>query len=245
MINLKEISADKFEENGGKILKGYTVKNIKIENEKIHMELKVTSNNTSSDSQLADKNLKKKFKEVKLRIKRVKEYLFSWERSQMIKELEKANVPYVKMPIKKTNLLLKNPNFQEAVKLFEYIYNFYLNNDQKKKNDLNSNGDELVKNYLDHTMLINYSVLDSMSRKKREQKDKVRKYAVSILKEQIRKTLELLIKSGIEISEQELLGVIAQEMKSEKDNRLVGADDVKKKFKSAMDDYLERMQENL
>ena len=36
-----------------------------------------------------------------------------------------------------------------------------------------------------------------------------------------------------------------KEKKAEKKERLVGSDDVKKKFQSAMDEYLERMQKNL
>ena len=39
--------------------------------------------------------------------------------------------------------------------------------------------------------------------------------------------------------------LVAKELKEEKSDRLVGADDVKKKFKSAMDEYLERTQEYL
>ena len=217
----------------------------KYETERIHIELRITSNDLSYEGQLSDKNFQKKIKDIRTRIKRVKEYLSSWERSQMVKELDKLRVPFVKMPLKKTNLILKNPNFQESVKLFEYIYNYYSNNDNVRKNNIETDGDELIKKYLDQAFLINYSVMDSMSRKKRDQKDKINKYAVSILKHQIEATLELINKSGNEISEEELLGIIASELKSDKENRLVGADDVKKKFKNAMDEYLERMQENL
>ena len=39
--------------------------------------------------------------------------------------------------------------------------------------------------------------------------------------------------------------MIAQEIKNERAQRLVGAEDVKKKFQSAMDDYLERTKEYL
>ena len=41
------------------------------------------------------------------------------------------------------------------------------------------------------------------------------------------------------------INMIAQEIKNERNQRLVGADDVKKKFKSAMDEYLERTKECL
>ena len=49
----------------------------------------------------------------------------------------------------------------------------------------------------------------------------------------------------MKINDEELLGIIAKEIKNEKKERIVGSDDVKKKFQSAIDEYLERTQENL
>ena len=45
--------------------------------------------------------------------------------------------------------------------------------------------------------------------------------------------------------EKKLLEMVARSLNEEKSDRLVGVDDVKKKFKNAMDEYLERMQDVL
>ena len=50
---------------------------------------------------------------------------------------------------------------------------------------------------------------------------------------------------GIDIEEKKLLEMVAKSLNEEKNDRLVGVDDVKKKFKNAMDEYLERMQDVL
>ena len=63
--------------------------------------------------------------------------------------------------------------------------------------------------------------------------------------EQINRTLELLKNSGIDVSKDELLSLISKELNKPKKNRLVGVEDVKNKFKSAMDEYLERTQDYL
>ena len=47
------------------------------------------------------------------------------------------------------------------------------------------------------------------------------------------------------IDEEKFLSMISKEIKQEKQERLVGIDDVKNKFKNAMDEYLERIQGNL
>ena len=98
---------------------------------------------------------------------------------------------------------------------------------------------------MDHSFLIDYLVLDSLVPSKREQKKKMAKNAVLLLREEIRRIVDLLLSAGIEITDEELLNMIAKEIKKDKSERLVGMDDVKKKFKNAMEEYLERAQEYL
>ena len=71
------------------------------------------------------------------------------------------------------------------------------------------------------------------------------KYAIVMLSEEIKRIVDLLLSCGIKITEEEIMKLVAQELKDDKSDRLVGADDVKKKFKSAMDEYIERTQEYL
>ena len=50
---------------------------------------------------------------------------------------------------------------------------------------------------------------------------------------------------GMNIDEDKFIAMILKEIKQEKQERLTGVDDVKKKFKNAMEEYLERTQSNL
>ena len=77
------------------------------------------------------------------------------------------------------------------------------------------------------------------------QKKTMTEYALVILTEEVHRIVSLLLSSGVKITDEELLALIAKEIKAEKKERLVGSDDVKKKFQTAMDEYLERMQKNL
>ena len=77
------------------------------------------------------------------------------------------------------------------------------------------------------------------------QKKTMTEYALVILTEEVHRIVSLLSSSGVKITDEELLALIAKEIKAEKKERLVGSDDVKKKFQTAMDEYLERMQKNL
>ena len=161
----------------------------------------------------------------------------------MMKDLSKAHIPLIKPPVKKTNIILKNPNFRIAVALWEYLNKFEEEEDSKE--NLNNNGSEILQGFLDHSFLVDFFVLDSMVNYKREQKKRMASYAIVLLTQEIHRIIDLLLSCGINISEEDLLRMIANELKEENNNRLVGADDVRKKFKNVIDEYLERAENNL
>lgn len=209
--------------------------------ERVSIELRIESETFPSDK--TDKKLREEIKKAKIRIKRVKDYISSWQHSAMVKELTKSHVAFINPPIKMTNIFLKNPNFQVALKLYDYLQK-YNNNDDNSRTNIEKDKDPL-QGFLDHSFLIDFCVLDSISKSKREQKEKMSQYAIVLLKEEIHRAVSMLLNCGIEITDEQLLSMISNELKKEKNNRLVGAEDVKKKFKSAMDEYLERMQDYL
>ena len=241
---------DKFLASKEKLLKNFDLKDNKIlgykgvtstNEEKINIEVTMTSSSlfTSNNNDAFKDDLKK----IKERVKRVRQYISSWQKSDMMKALDAANISLVKPPLKKTNLILKNPNFRIAVTLWEYL-NKYEENNESEKDNVNSESD-VLKGFMNHAFLIDYMVLDSMSKYKREQKRNMVKYSIILLNEEIKRVVSLLGSCGYDISNEELLNLIAKEINKEKSDRLVGVDDVKKKFKSAFDEYLERVQENL
>ena len=150
------------------------------------------------------------------------------------------------------NFLDKSFSYNEKTVTTYYIVTNKSNNYTKK--DINgdiyyydNNSIDIMKSFLDHSFLINYSVLDSMARLKRDEKKNMTKYATIILTEEINRVMTLLASCGYKTTEEELLSLIAKELKDEKKNRSVSvnADDVKKKFKTAMEEYLERTQKYL
>lgn len=237
----KEKLLDNFVVRDNKSLE-YTASTVTT-NEKVNVEVKVVSESLPTSK--VDNDIKEELKSIKARLKRVKEYIGSWQKSEMIKSLEKAHVPFINPPIKKTNLILKNPNFRIAVNLWEYLSNYDYEDRDEEKDNIDNDGNDILKGFLDHSFLIDYFVMDSMTAYKREQKKNMSKYAVILLTEEIRRIVSLLLSSGYKITDEELLNMIAKEINKEKSERLVGVDDVKKKFKSALDEYLERVQDYL
>ncbi|HHU55049.1 MAG TPA: DUF2357 domain-containing protein [Mollicutes bacterium] len=211
--------------------------------ERVNIELKISTNELpkETDSDVMDDDVAS----VKNRLKAIKDYFTNWKRSEFMTSLEEARVPFVSSPIKKTNLILKNPNFQVATKLWEYIQTYDFVDKETTKEDLETTGNNLIKGILDDTFLMNYYVLDSIAATQKAQKEKLAKYAVLMIAGQVRRAIELLLQSGVEISDEEILSMISAELKSEKGKTVVSSADIKKKFQKAMDEYFEKTQDYL
>ena len=242
-ISEKEKILNNFELNKNKTLeyKGSSMTSM----EKINIEFKVSS--LSLPSKQDDKKILDDINKAKKRLKNIRYFLSSWNNSEMVESLEKAHVNFVKPPLKKTNILLKNPNFRIAVRLWDFIRMYDLNNEEQSKESDEDNTNDLLKDFLNHSFLIDYSVLNSMTRLKREQKKNMLKHSVILLTEEFDRLMNLLASCGYKVTDDELLSFIAKELINSRKRKATKAnvDEVKKKFKSAMEEYLERTQKYL
>ncbi len=243
---------DRFVRKYEKLLKDFALSNDKLleyvgntstKYEKVNIQFKLTS--SSIPSKELDKKVKEEIENVKKRLKRIKEYISSWQRSEMIKTLSSQHVKMIEPPIKKTNIILKNPNFKIATQLWEYILKYDYEEKENKKDNFNKEDDDILLEFLNHSFLTSYFVSDSTHPFKREEKKKMANASIFLLKEQVILTLRLLSNVGFDLTEEELLKLIAKEMKNDKNGRLVGAGDVRKKFQKELEEYLERTQDYL
>ncbi len=240
-IMRKEVALENFKTKNDKVLEYAASTNNGFE--KVNIEFKISSKEMPKGSK--ENDFQKEIDALKVRVKKMKDYIASWKRSEMLKSLEKAHVAFVISPIKKTNMILKNPNFQIAMKLWDFLQTYDYEDTDGSKDGLDTTGDDVLKGILDESFLIDYCVFDSISISKREQKDKLSKYAVIMVKKEIQRAVSLLLNSGIKITDEEIISMITSEIKNEKDKRTIGSTDVKKKFQTAMDEYLERTQDYL
>ena len=111
------------------------------------------------------------------------------------------------------------------------------------KGGLDTTGDDILKGSMDDAFLLNYYVLDAINASKKQQREKLTKYAVVMINQQVKRVISLLLNSGIDMSTDEILNMVSIELKSEQSRSLVGSHDVKRKFRNVMKEYLERMRE--
>lgn len=187
---------------------------------------------------------KRQIEEMLPRIEKIKKYLSIWRRSEFITGLKKERAAFVKPPITKTNVILKNPNFQVAMKLWVYLSK-YGTNDADPEDGVESDGDDIIIELLGHSFMIDYLTLNCISKKKKEQKENLKKMAGVLITQEIRRIVSLLFKLGIKITDEELLALFSKEIEEQRNKESIGQKDVKNKFKDAMDEYIERTNDYL
>lgn len=226
-----------FEASNDKVLQ-YSA-NTLLDDEKVDIELKVTSNIVKPAED--NKEFEDVIKSVRTRLDRIKDYMSSWRRSDLIKFMNKTHVAMVTSPIKKTNLILKNPSFQICTRLWYFLQKY-----EAKANDsidLDANVGDSLKGLIDHSFLIDYYALDSVDESKKQQKENLGKYALAIVEQELDTMISLLLSAGIKITDEELLQMIADTIKDKKSKQLSNDSEVKNKFKNAMDEYLDKIKE--
>ena len=211
--------------------------------ERVNIELKITANeNPDNNNSNTPKNIVKEIESIKKRLKKINAFISSWKFSELYTTLEKANILLVIPPIKKTNLILKNSNFQVAEKIWTFMQTYEDNKSESNKQGLDSTGNNDLLGLLDDAFLLDFFVLDSISPSKREQKKKLSEYAVIMIHKQIKRVISLLLNSGISVTDEEILEIIANELKKERNKTSIDSSDIKNRFKNEFDEFLEKVQ---
>ena len=215
----------------------------KAGNEIISVTVKLESKEDSSAS--AENKFQKEIDGIKKRVKLVNDYMTGWERNPFVTSLIKERAPEIKEPIRKTNLIIHNPDFQMAMRLWEYLKKYEESRSSLSKDGVNTFGDQLLKGIMDDSFMTEFFVLNSISKSRKEQKEKLSNYAMIMATEQIKRIISLLLNNGIKLNEKQILDLIFKELKQENKKTKTGKKKVQKKFKSAIDDYIERTQDYL
>ncbi|MDD4795664.1 MAG: DUF2357 domain-containing protein [Bacilli bacterium] len=210
--------------------------------ERVNVELKITANqNPDEEDEKVPRNIEKEIEDVRNRLKKINAFIASWRFSELYTTLEKANVALVIPPIKKTNLILKNPNFQVAEKLWTFMQTYDEGKKEANIDGLDTTGNNDLLGLLDDSFMLDFFVLDSISASKREQKKRLSEYAVIMMRQQLKRIISLLLNSGVSVSDEEILEMITNELKKERNKTTVDSTDIKNRFKNEFDEFLDKV----
>ena len=200
-----------------------------IDTEEVDVSLNISSRNeaklegktTSSEESIAD------------RLKRIKVQLDGFTMSELMQTLSKLHVPAVRSPIRKTNVILKNPNFQTAAALWNYIQAY-------EEKDRNENEH---KDYYDEGKLkesYNQAFLSLYIANKMLNHETTPATEEKLLSQTMSRLIENILDSNYEITEQEIKDLFNKQLKLIK----TANEEKKRKIKKILLDKLEEEKHN-
>ena len=175
--------------------------------------------------------------DIPSRIEKLEQRITDLTSCEVYKNLSKLHVALVTSPIKKTNVILKNVNFQYAVKLWNYLQehvNDESNSEMKDNNSYDDKGE--LKRYFDESFLLDYLVSKLLNgfENKKINKEKISERLIGNVVEKI-----IDINQGI--SEEQIANLVARQYTIIKYRNVVTDKKISKIYKDAIDRYLKKI----
>ena len=203
--------------------------NTQIGTEEVELSLNISSRNESKlETEKKDSN-----ESVADRLKRIKIQLEGFTGTELMQTLSRLHVAPVRSPIRKTNVILKNPNFQKAEALWNYIQMYEEKNVNEKEHkdyyDESNLKTEYNKAFLE--LYLANKVLDYEAKPLTEKK---------LLQQMINRMIENILDSNSEMTEKTIKELFEQQLKLIKEAN----EEKKKKIKKLLLEKLETEQNN-
>lgn len=209
--------------------------NCKVLNENVNISIKL--NTSLDDVQTKEDDIG----EVLKRIKKLEQRILDLTSIDTYKDIDKLHITLVSPPIKKTNVILKNVNFQYAMKLWNYIQDNLEDQTQEisDKKDYVDQGE--LKKFVDENFLLNYLVVntldkdyeDNLTTEETEDRKKMKDQLTDQLMEQI-------VNLNPNLSKEQLQDMIGEKYAVVKYRNMATIAGIQKIFKKYIDKYLDK-----
>ena len=171
------------------------------------------------------------------RIKKIKSDIENLKSTEVYKALEKEDVPFVTNPIKRTNIILKNVNFQYAMKLWDYLNEHLSDKDETEQDKKDYQEEGPLKQLIDETFLLEYLTINSINNKLNDKDMK------EIKEKTLSRMLDKMIDMNPELTKKQLQEKIGDQFEKAKEIRMASKKDIEKIFRKYIDKYFEKISE--
>ena len=201
--------------------------------EKVEINLSLNSslNNNKKDNEEETKEILAKIDELEQRIRDLTS-------SDVYKVIDKKHISLVREPIKKTNVILKNVNFQYAMKLWNYLRD---NFDDKTK-EIEENEDYMdqgeKKKLFDETFMLQYLILKTLDQDEAENEGTKEEIKETILEQMVNNLVDM----DQDLTEEELNKIIENKYEVIKYKKMEAIKEIQKIFRDHIDKYLTKIE---
>ena len=204
-----------------------------VQDEKISINILL---NSVLDSQ--GENSTNSAQNILQRIEELENKISSLTVSEVYKVIEKLNISLVREPIKKTNVVLKNVNFQYAMKLWNYLRDNFddKTTNVEEKQDYMDNGG--LKQLIDETFLLQYLSMKTLDDDKIENQETHEEIKDLMVEQMIDKMLDM----DVELTQKQLKDMILNRYEVIKYKKLEIIQELQKIFKEHIDKYIKKVE---
>ncbi len=201
--------------------------------EKVEINLSLNSslNNSKQDNEQETKEILAKIEELEHRI-------MDLTSSEVYKVIDKLHISLVREPIKKTNVVLKNVNFQYAMKLWNYLRD----NFEDKTKDVEENEDYMEqgekKKLFDETFMLQYLIMKTLDQDEAENEGTREEVKETILEQMVNNLVDM----DQDLTEEELNKLIANKYEVIKYKKMEAIKEIQKVFREHIDKYLNKVE---
>ena len=200
--------------------------------ESVDIELKL-NNSINSANRIVDRI----GNDVATRIEKLNQRITDLTSMEVYKNIHRLHVALVTSPIKKTNVILKNVNFQYAVKLWNYLQEHVNDEASVSTNSSDSYDDKgKIKKYFDESFLLDYLASRTLTDFKSKKVDKEK-----VSERLIGNVVEKIIDINAGISEEQLKNLVARQYTIIKYRQVVTDKKIAKLYHDAIDKYLKKI----
>ncbi len=157
--------------------------------------------------------------------------------SDVYKALDKKHISLVTSPIKKTNVIIKNVNFQYALKLWNYMQEHTDDDVKDEKNKKDYYDNDILKKMTDESFLINYLISKTLDEEEVENEIKTEELSKKVVDNMLENLL-----SFNNIPLEELQKLIGEQYEIVKYKEVVSDKYIENLFKTSISKYIETIE---
>lgn len=204
-----------------------------VEDEQIEVNLSLNSKlvpNTGKDAE--------ELSTIIEQIDEIEKKIQGLQSTEVYKTLAKEHVLEVREPVKKTNVILKNVNFQYAMKLWDYLRDNFEDKDTSTEEQKDYMDNSNLKKMVDETFLLHYLTMKTLDDDDIEEKKDTKEEMQKIVVDQM---IDKMLEINENLSEEQIKNLIAAKYEVVKYKKLAVVQEIQKIFKEHIKSYMKRI----
>ena len=207
----------------------------KLGAQKVNMNLVITSNVDFSKEDGVRNGMS-----VSQRIEKLKLRISDLTNTPVYVSLAKEHVAKIIPPVKKTNLILKNTNFQYAMKLWDFLQSYIADDTKMVKDKKTLEEDLVIKQMLDDTFLFFFLAISNVNTDYTELDDDSK---AELVEDLTNKMIDKIVELNADLPLEKITEVIGDKIAIIKNKKEASLAELERKFNERLQAFTERITE--